>query len=414
MAMTDLIECRNRDSQSEVAMHAVSLLHRLLCRACPEVHRARLEAVRSAVVGVITGRRLSIAGVGRAMAPGAKTKHRIKRIDRLAGNRHLEAERVTLYRAMARSLVGTQPQPLIVLDWSDARYDRSMQLLRASIVVEGRSLTVYEEVHPLQKYDNRQVRQRFLERLRDCLPPACRPILIADAGFRVSWYRQVEAMGWDWIARVRGRALYRARSSGRWLPITSLYDGARTKPAFFGEIELTQSGEHRCRLYRVRMRKKGRSERTMYGKRRKDNRSLACARRQMEPWVLATSLRDKSAEQICKLYRCRTQIEGTFRDMKNAQWGFHLRAHRTHTPARLAVLVLLGTLAAFAAYVTGFAGTQLNLQREYQANTRKGRVLSYVYLGLELLRNADPRLSAGRIRNALTGLTAYIAAASGT
>ncbi len=100
--------------------------------------------------------------------------------------------------------------------------------------------------------------------------------------------------------------------------------------------------------------------------------------------------------------------------MKNAQWGFNLRSHRTHTPARLAVLVLLGTLAAFAAYVMGFAGTQLNLQREYQANTRKGRVLSYVYLGLELLRNADPRLRAGRIRNALTGLTAYIAAASGT
>ena len=35
--------------------------------------------------------------------------------------------------------------------------------------------------------------------------------------------------------------------------------------------------------------------------------------------LLATSLRGRSAAQICKLYGYRMQIEGTFRDLKNAQ-----------------------------------------------------------------------------------------------
>lgn len=391
-------------------MHAVSLLHKILRSNCAEIHLARLNSLRDAVVGLLNGRRLSIAGVGRAMRPGAKTKHRIKRIDRLVGNRHLELERLSIYRALTCALVGTQPRPLVLVDWSDARADRSLQLLRASVVVDGRSMTLYEEVHPLRKFDNRGVRQRFLTRLRDCLPAGCRPILIADAGFRVTWYRQVERMGWDWIGRVRGRAYYRLAGARAWLPVRALYAKARTRPMALGEVELTRDSAHPCRLYAVRQRYQERMHRTIYGTRRRDNRSRSCARRHTEPWLLATSLHDESAKRICALYRMRTQIEGTFRDLKNAQWGLHLRAHRTRSATRLALLVLLGTLASFAAYLTGLAACHANIHREYQANTSQRRVLSYVYLGLELLRNADSRIGYAQIRNALTQLRCYISA----
>jgi hypothetical protein len=395
-------------------MHAVKFLHNILRRSCPAVHAIRLEAIVSAIPALISGRRLSIAGVGRALPPGSKTKHRIKKIDRLVGNPHLALERQTLYRALAQLLIGTRPRPVLLVDWSDARVDRSLQLLRASIAVDGRSVTLYEEVHPLSLYDNRAVRERFLARLRDCIPASCRPIVITDAGFRVSWYRQIEAMGWDWISRVRGRALYRTESSQAWSPVSSLYAGARTKPSAVGQILLTQDGQHACQLYRVRARKQGRTDRTVYGKRRRDKRSRECARRQTEPWLLVTSLRELKAEKICKLYSYRAQIEGTFRDMKNAQWGLHLNAHRTRTAKRLEGLVLLGTLATFVAYLTGLGGAALNLQREYQANTSKRRVLSYVYLGLELLRDADRRLRITHIREALVELTNRIAATEQT
>jgi hypothetical protein len=393
-------------------MHAREFLHNCLERSCPDMHAARREAVVSGVSGVMNGRRLSIAGVGRALPSGAKAKHRIKRIDRLVGNPHLALEHLDLYRAMAAPLVGTQPRPLILVDWSDAASDRSLQLLRASIVADGRSLTLYEEVHPLAHYDNRTVRAQFLARLKDCLPATCRPILIADAGFRVSWCQQVEAMGWDWITRVRGRVLYRRHDTGPWLPVTSLHEAARTTPAFVGHVELSRQGKHPCALYCVRLPSKGRVHRTLEGERRQDRRSRDCARQHQEPWVLATSLRDRSPAQVCKLYRCRTQIEGSFRDLKNAQWGIYLRAHRTRSAARLAVLVLLGTLATFTAYLVGVAATTMNLARDYQANTSRRRVLSYVYLGLEIIRDAKPNITLPRMRLALAELNSMIRCAA--
>lgn len=389
-------------------MHAREFLHNCLERSCPDLHAARREALVSGVSGVLNGRRLSIAGVGRGLPPGAKAKHRIKRIDRLVGNPHLALERLDLYRAMAVLLVGTQPRPLLLVDWSDARCDRSLQLLRASIVAEGRSLTVYEEVHPLTHYDNRTVRAQFLERLKDCLPATCRPIVIADAGFRVSWCQQVEAMGWDWITRVRGRVLYRQHGTETWLPVASLHEAARTTPAFVGHVELSRKGPHPCALHCVRLPTKGRVHRTLDGERRQDRRSRDCARQHQEPWLLATSLRDRNSAQICRLYRHRTQIEGTFRDLKNAQWGLHLRAHRTRSAARLAALVLLGTLATFTAYLAGVAATAMNLARDYQANTSRRRVLSYVYLGLEIIRDGTHNLTQPRMRLALAELNLLI------
>lgn len=391
-------------------MHALALLHKLLRNSCGDMHEKRLTALMCATEGLLSGRRLSIAGLGRSLDSAARVKHSIKRMDRLAGNRHLHQELVTLYQALARSILGHRQRPVIVVDWSDAREDRALQLLRASVVVDGRGITVYEEIHPLSKFDNLLVRQRFLERLGRCLPAGSCPILVTDAGFRVSWYQQVEALGWDWVGRVRGRSLYRRVEAAAWQPIRRLYAQARLTAQYLGAVELTQDHPHHCQLYLVRQRKQGRMDKTLYGRAAQGTSSRKCAVRQSEPWLLATSLNAESAQRICELYRKRTQIEGTFRDLKNAQWGLHLRAHRTQGPQRLAVLVLIGTLATFAAWLTGLAGFALSIEREHQANTLRRRVLSFVYLGLQLLRRTEPRITARGIREASMHLKAMVAA----
>jgi len=71
-------------------------------------------------------------------------------------------------------------EPLILIDWSDLKADQSLHLLRAALPVGGRSLTLYEEVHPQKLLGNRAVQQRFLERLAQLLPPRVAPIVIAD------------------------------------------------------------------------------------------------------------------------------------------------------------------------------------------------------------------------------------------
>ena len=163
-------------------MHALRLLHKMMAQACPQIHVVRLTALIASVEALLVGRQMSLAGLGRALLSGARVKHNIKRVDRLIGNRHLWGERTELYGAIAGLVLGQGPRPVIILDWSDMREDRSWQLLRAAVPVGGRSLTLYEEVHPLSAYDNRGVRKRFLDRLREILPPGCRPIFQGPKG----------------------------------------------------------------------------------------------------------------------------------------------------------------------------------------------------------------------------------------
>jgi hypothetical protein len=48
----------------------------------------------------------------------------------------------TFYAALARVLLAAIAEPLIVIDWSDLKADQSLHLLRASLPVGGRSLTL--------------------------------------------------------------------------------------------------------------------------------------------------------------------------------------------------------------------------------------------------------------------------------
>ncbi len=104
---------------------------------------------------------------------------------RLLGNPHLHAQRLALYAAVAQQWLTGLPQLLIVVDWSSLTADMQWHWLRASVVVQGRSLTLYEEVHPRCHLASLAVHQRFIERLDLLLPPsALPPIVLTDAGFR--------------------------------------------------------------------------------------------------------------------------------------------------------------------------------------------------------------------------------------
>jgi hypothetical protein len=77
--------------------------------------------------------------------------------------------------------------------------------LRASLPVVGRAIALYEELHPENKLGNRCVQYRFLDRLNTLLSDNCWSIIIADAGFRVPFFRHVQKLGWYWLARTRNR-----------------------------------------------------------------------------------------------------------------------------------------------------------------------------------------------------------------
>jgi hypothetical protein len=68
----------------------------------------------------------------------------VKCVDRLLANPHLKSERIDTYRALAHEWLSGLPQLLIVVDWSSLTADLKWHWLRASVVVDGRSITLYK------------------------------------------------------------------------------------------------------------------------------------------------------------------------------------------------------------------------------------------------------------------------------
>ena len=111
-------------------MHTRSLLEAWLRRNCSFIHRARLTAVVKLVDSLLVGGKATVAELGRNMRTLAYEKHAIKCADRLIGNRHLTAERMSVYRTMAQWVLGATARPWTItrgpgslsigLTWSSA------------------------------------------------------------------------------------------------------------------------------------------------------------------------------------------------------------------------------------------------------------------------------------------------------
>ena len=246
-------------------MHALVILHQWFQSCCPGIHAVRLSAILAAVSTAIAGRRLTLTELGRALPGPAHVKHNIKRIDRLLANRHLASDRIGLYRALARRVVGKATEPVIIVDWSDLSPDRRWQLLRAALPVGGRTLTLFEEVHPLRLFANPRVHRRFLTRLKALLPEGVRPILITDAGFRGPWFKSVNRLGWHWIGRIRNRDFVRCVGERDWKGGKTLYAMANARPRSLGLFEVARYSPFQCFLHLVKHPRCHRIHRSVFG-----------------------------------------------------------------------------------------------------------------------------------------------------
>ncbi|NRQ42382.1 transposase [Rheinheimera sp. YQF-2] len=142
---------------------------------------------------------------------------------------------------------------------------------------------------------------------------------------------------------------------------------------------------------------KGRKLLNRFGQSRLDKPSRDAAAASREPWLLATSLPTDSAAQaqaVANCYASRMQIEEGFRDQKSTRFGLGMSLHESRCHQRLAVLVLIGTLALFAMSFIGVAAEQAGLTKRFQANTIKHRrVLSYCYIAGRLIHQSELRIT---------------------
>lgn len=270
-------------------MHAQRIIQDLLATECPSIH-ARRRACVAAMTEAGSKGGLILMGMSRVASSATSLRHRIKQCDRLSGNSKLAKARHLIYGAMARRILHRIAQPLIIVDWSDLCPDRSQQLLRAALIVQGRALTLYEEVHPLSRAASLKVHRAFLKRLKAILPPHCEPVFITDAGFRSTWFKLLDGMGYAWIGRIRNRDMVCSISDDHvWHGCKTLYAKATCEPRDLGQFHYVRCHPVACRLVLIKKKAKGGHRTTVYGDVARSRHSLKQARAQKEPWLLAVS-----------------------------------------------------------------------------------------------------------------------------
>ena len=374
-----------------------------LCRGCRAlVHERRFQAFLAITRAIADSRQLSVTAVGRCIKGRTFPKHGIKRVDRALSNPRMQGECPVFFSALARALIGASQRPVVLVDWTKAA--SNFHALVAAVPVDGRALSIYAEVHPEKKLGNRRVEARFLRALGEILPFGCRPILVTDAGFRGPFLRELQARGWDFVIRLRSNTRMRPIGETDWTSVSELYSTATSRARRLGTFELFRTQKRLTTDLVLAPRRQYPKKHPWRG--RSSGRGGLCAKTVAggkEPWLLVTSL-PLSAEQIVNIYSKRMQIEETFRDTKNPRFGWCLRHVRSHSAARLTVLLLFAAIAMAAVVLVGMAAEAAGIRWRYQANTRSTRVLSLFLLGLEVLR--DPRClsSPGLVRTGLAAI----------
>lgn len=378
-----------RFNRSGETMQVTKILHQLLDST---IHKTRIKSLIPVIEAIIVSKQLRLTPLGRSIETSGKERAGIRRIDRLLSNRYYQEKFIDIYKAITHQVIGNQGCPIILVDWTGlpnslfTTKDGEQCALRASLISEGRSITLYEESYSKKKENNDEIHRAFLQKLKSILPKIYRPYIVTDAGFKNPWFKAVIALGWDYIGRVRGKVTY--DNGYGFEPIKNLHEKAGIIPKYVGRIILAKENPLKTDVYLYTHKLKGRKKLTKAGSPAQSNTSKKHSSGYREPWVLISSLSGVSAmSKVIKIYKFGMTIEGSFRDAKSTEFGLSFNENKTIKAARYAVWLLISTLAYLIAWIVGFSAKKEGLHYDFQANTyRHRRVHSFFYLGYQIIR----------------------------
>ncbi len=316
-------------------------------------------SLANGVTGVMNAAVLSLHAIGQAYARVAEisAKSGVKQMDRVVGNSAICVEEAQ--KLWAPYVVGERKEIVVALDWTDFEKDDHSTLAAYLITSHGRATPlVWRTVKKSALKDRRnEYEYELIERLHDALPEDVRITLLADRGFGdQKLYAHLGVLGWDYVIRFRGligveNKEGESKSADEWLPAT----GRATKiaPALVTADRFEVPGV-------VVVRAKG----------------------MKETWCLATTLADRPASEIVKLYSKRFTIEETFRDQKDIHFGMGLSATHIKNADRRDRLMLLAAVAQVLLTLLGAASEASGLDRYLKVNTVKKRTHSLLRQGL--------------------------------
>lgn len=355
-----------------------------LKESCPAMHTSRLNAVLDVAAGLRMSQNLSLSEVGRNLPGDAQLKNKIKKVDRLEGNKALHNELYYLYQGLSHFVfkyISHDTKVPLIVDVCCLKDDREIQMLSAEVAVKGRSIPLYREVYHDSETKGRS--KNFLKELSLCLPRNREIIVIMDAGFYDEWFNEIEALGWHWLCRIRGTKAIKLSGEVEWKTVQELIPDVKPKTAHYEQALLTKDHKRPCRIVTTYRQPKGRKVKTSRGKTTSTVSNGSYSQANKEPWILATNLSlEHTPVDIVNLYFKRMQIEESFRDVKSHQFGLSGRYIRTSSVDRWGVKMLLAAIVQITYWVIGVIAHSQNKQKYFQANTVKDKkVFSYFTLG---------------------------------
>lgn len=325
-----------------------------------DLHAKRVESIANGVVGVLHAAVLSIHAIGRAYAHavGRNKKHGVKQIDRLLSNSGVDIWQ--LFPKWVRFVVGPREELVIALDWTDFDDDDHTTLAAHLITTHGRATPLIWMTVPKSTLEGQRNahEHKLLEKLHECIAENVRITVLADRGFGDhKLYRMLQTLGWDFVIRFKGNIQVEnadgvTLTAAAWVPSSG-------RATMLRGVRVTRRREKVPAVVVVH------------------------AKSMKEAWCLATTLSERKASDVVKLYGRRFTIEETFRDQKDLRFGLGLSSTHIADTARRDRLLLLAAIAHALLTLLGAAGEECGMDRMLKVNTVKRRMLSLFRQGTE-------------------------------
>jgi hypothetical protein len=214
------------------------------------------------------------------------------------------------------------------------------------------------------------------------MPEGVKVMILADRGFGdTKLFSYLGNLGFASVIRFRGNIHVTAADGERRLAADWVGKGGRARK--LRDAEMT-GGEHKVG-------------------------AVVCvhAKDMKEPWCLAASNAEATAQEIIRHYSKRWTIEPGFRDTKDLRFGMGLAVLRIADPRRRDRLLLLNAFAIMLLILLGAAGESLGMDRQLRTSTTTRRVHSLCGQGF-LLYDLIPTMPEIRLRPLVTQFSELI------
>jgi len=276
------------------------------------------------IVGLYLSQKVQTSAIVKRWPIAVKTTSLTRRLSRFLDNRAIRP--AVWFRPVARQLLARAAQQRLTLIVDASKVSAGHQLVIVALAYKKRALPLaWTWVAYAKGAVSTRTQLALFKRVRGLLPAQAQVIMVGDAGFSsVLVLRELEAWGWQYALRQKGKFLIQRTGQTHWERLDSLLTAAGQQ-VWLTAVRFTAKWEHPTAILALWQ--------TGYER----------------PWLLTTNL--GTATDVRHAYARRMWIEEMFGDWKGHGWDIET-THLRH-PDRLSRLVFALALLYIWLVLTG-------------------------------------------------------------